>query len=100
MEAFTVVVITVIAIIFIAILLLLGGAGLGLGYFLHWLIPSIELGSGIVAGLIAVGLSAYFTVRFFSAVGTQPENDEAGEEEEIILHPILAARRFKKKRRR
>jgi hypothetical protein len=47
-------------IIIIVILSVLIGAGLGVGFILHWMIPSIEIGMATLIGLIASALT--FTI--------------------------------------
>ena len=33
------------------------GGGLGLGVFLHWVVPAIDLGIGTLSGMVAIGVA-------------------------------------------
>jgi hypothetical protein len=58
------------------------GWSLGLAFLLHWLVPAIDLGSALVSGVIATGISLYV----FGRLMTLPPLDTVEEEE-----PLTAA---------
>ena len=43
------------------------GLGLGVGFLLSWLLPSIGLGSGAVVGVIATGIAMYVFARIITS---------------------------------
>jgi hypothetical protein len=51
-----------------AVLLVLGT---GLGFLLHWLMPSVDFGIGILIGVITIG----FTAQLFGRISSLPLND-------------------------
>jgi hypothetical protein len=51
-----------------ALLLLLGAA---IGFLLHWLIPSVDLGIGMLIGVITIG----FTSQLFARISSMPLDD-------------------------
>jgi hypothetical protein len=57
-------------IIYLLIKLFLLGVGIGVGFLLHWLIPAIDVGIGVLFGVIATGCSL-----FFGRLSTLPDAD-------------------------
>ena len=55
--------------ILLACLLVLLGGGLGLGFLINWLFPSIDLGSAVVAGTLTSAGTAVVLMRLFTAIG-------------------------------
>jgi len=51
-----------------AFLLVLGA---GIGFLLHWLMPSVDLGIGILIGVITIG----FTAQLFARISSMPLDD-------------------------
>jgi len=51
-----------------ALLLLLGT---GIGFMLHWLMPSVDFGIGILIGVITIG----FTAQLFARISSLPLDD-------------------------
>jgi hypothetical protein len=51
-----------------AILLALGA---GIGFLLHWLLPSIDFGIGMLIGVITIG----FTAQLFARISSLPLDD-------------------------
>lgn len=66
-------------VVYMVIKLVLLGVGIGLGFVLHWLIPAIDVGMGVLIGVIATGVSIFFfgrlsTLRDVDLVdGMEPE---------------------------
>ena len=40
--------------------------GLGIGLLMHWLAPSIDIGIGILIGIVATGLTLHFYARLLA----------------------------------
>ena len=45
---------------------LLLGIGAAIGFLLHWLIPAVDLGIGILTGVITIGFTAQLFTRILS----------------------------------
>ena len=54
---------------------LLIALGIGIGFLLHWILPAVEIGMGIMIGVFVSGISLHFWIRMY----TYPE-DYAQEE--------------------
>ncbi len=37
--------------------------GIGIGLFLHWILPAVEIGMSILIGVVASGISLHFGIR-------------------------------------
>jgi hypothetical protein len=51
--------------------ILLLAVGIGIGFLLHWRMPMIDLGIGVLIGVIATGFSLFF----FDHIATMPDPD-------------------------
>ena len=66
----------------------LGSAGIGLGYAVHWMIPQIDIGIGVIIGTMLVHGSAIVSilialvVQISSRQATAEEDDAEDEDEE------------------
>lgn len=58
---------------YLLIKLFLLGVGIGVGFLLHWLLPAIDLGSGVLIGVVATGLTLHFFGRLLALVDSEPE---------------------------
>ena len=76
---------------FVVIQSLLLAVSVGIGFLLHWLIPGLEIGPGIVAGVIATIATTYFLChvvgmtiksKFVELSRESDENDDEEDEEE------------------
>jgi hypothetical protein len=45
--------------------------GTGIGFLLHWLMPSVDFGIGILIGVITIG----FTAQLFARISSLPIDD-------------------------
>ena len=54
--------------IFSAIAAVLLALGAGIGLLLHWIIPSVDLGIGILIGVLTIG----FTAQLFARISSLP----------------------------
>jgi len=52
--------------VFALIELFIIGVGLGIGFLLSWLMPSIELGAGTIVGVVATSVSMYVFTRIIT----------------------------------
>lgn len=43
--------------------------GIGIGWFLHWVAPSIDIGLSILIGIVVTALSLHFYARFTTILG-------------------------------
>lgn len=60
--------------------------GAGIGFLLHWILPSVELGMGMLIGVIAIG----FTAQLFARIMSIPLEDEP----DVILTESLTPQRI------
>ncbi len=82
------------------LLVLIGAAGIGIGFFLHWIIPAIGVDIGTLIGVVTLGWTVYFYTRFLNAVSFYEESlQEADSEfEPIVLKPVRPRRAAKRKK--
>lgn len=52
-----------VVLVYLVINLFLLGLGLGLGFLLHWVLPTVDLGVGILIGVVTTGFATHFFVR-------------------------------------
>ena len=55
------------------------GVGAAIGFLLHWIIPAVDLGIGILIGVITIG----FTVQLFGRIISLPLPDLDDEPEPV-----------------
>jgi len=92
------IVLVMTAIVFLVILLILVGLAIGLGLLLHLIFPAVDLGIGMLIGLLATGISMHFAGRFLTGVPVVPQ-DELEELEEPTPPPTRRQPSGKRKRR-
>ena len=68
-------------IIFIFINALLLSIGIGIGFLLNWMLPSIDIRIGSLIGVISAGISFYYYLRVASSIKSyldevEEENDD------------------------
>ncbi len=86
---------TVYLIINVALL----GLGCAVGFLLHWLLPEVDLGIGVLIGVVATG----FTIHFFSRIMVSMKAYELDEDLDprpitlFELEPPRPSRRRRKK---
>ena len=61
------------------IVALLLGLGAGIGFLLHWLMPSVDLGIGMLIGVITIG----FTAQLFTRLSSLPLDDTVDDVEYV-----------------
>src|SRR5215211_191411 len=85
---------------------LLLGVGTGVGFLLHWLIPAVDLGIGILIGVITLAFTAQLFARIISIplddVDTPPIDDAVTLSRRVtyLIDPEPPPRRRKRKQTR
>jgi hypothetical protein len=77
--------------LFLVIGLLFLGAGVVTGLLLHWAIPSVDTGTGMLVGLVSAGLSAHFfgkLIGFLEVFQADLDDDE----EYVRVYPVKPPR--------
>ncbi|MBF0259893.1 MAG: hypothetical protein HQK62_13860 [Desulfamplus sp.] len=74
--------------LFVIILSILVGFGIGIGFILHWMIPSIDIRMGTLIGLIGSALSFTATGILLFMIGSEMKTIEDEDyPRPIVLHP-------------
>ena len=88
-------------VIFLGINLFLLGLGTGIGFLLHWILPGVDLGIGILIGVVTTVASTGFFLRL-NKITEQIEDEAMIEEIKSnlkfrVVEPIPVARRRKRR---
>jgi len=70
---------------------------LGIGFFLHWILPAVEIGMSILIGVVASGISLHFGIQLNSFLGDYVEEELFLEELSEITPPPPRQKRQRKK---
>jgi hypothetical protein len=84
--------------LFTIVLLLLMGSGIGIAIILDWINISIEIGIGMVIGLLSIGLSVFYTGRIL-AIADKESDDEKDHDKMVLYFQVLSNRRAKKSKK-
>ena len=84
---------------FLLLLVLMGGAGIGIGFLLHWLVPAIGVDIGTLIAVIALGWTLYFFLRIMNALSVISYGETADSEFETIILKPMQRRRSTRKRK-
>ena len=76
---------------------LLIALGIGIGFFLHWILPAVEIGMSILIGVVASGISLHFGIRLFAYLGDYTEEALFIEEMSEITPPPPRQKRQRRK---
>lgn len=77
------------------------GLGIAAALFLHWLWPSIDLGTWIIACVIGTGFSIHFLARtIWLTTQLHPEDSELGPERTVFVLPDYLPRSGRRPRRK
>jgi hypothetical protein len=78
-------------VLFFVLLIILVASGIGIGFLLNWMMPTVDFGIGVLIGVISLGFSLDFVARILSSYGEQPllEDDEV---EGVIFRPKRSSR--------
>ena len=65
------------------------GLGTGMGFLLHWILPAVDLGVGILIGVVTSSISIYFFARL-SSLRDELEDEALAQElrSRLTDHPI------------
>ncbi len=84
--------------IYLFITLVLLGVGLGIGSLLHWLVPAVDLGVGMLTGVVTTGLALHLLARLIAVV--ERSEDDTPVELVADFRPILTQYEVVPRRRR
>jgi hypothetical protein len=91
-----------LGLLFIYVLINLGliGLGVGIGFLLHWMLSSVDLGMGILIGVVTTGFSIHYYSRLMKFVEAYNHNQD---EDDDSLQPtkifVLGSPRAGRKRK-
>ncbi len=76
--------------------------GIGIGLLLRWLLPSVDLGTGILIGVVSMGLSIHYFSRIlaFGEVRDFPDGEDDDFRPPIIVYPQSLPRSGRKRKRK
>lgn len=60
-------------------------ASVAIGFLLRWLLPSVDLGTGILIGIVSIGLSIHY---FFRLLSFAEFHDFAEEDDDDFVPPV------------
>jgi hypothetical protein len=86
--------------VFLLILIVILCFGIGLGFLLHWILPTIELGTATLVAIVATGISIRFLSGLMSSLPEEDQEDEEGNrisERIYLIEPSGLRRRRKRK---
>ena len=89
--------------IYLLIKLFLIGMGSVIGVLLHWLVPALDVGVGILIGVVASGMAIHFYARLMGVLRIYDEPDvELESESALPIHiypygPLPSRRKRKRK---
>jgi hypothetical protein len=88
--------------VFILINLGLIALGVGLGFLLHRLLPSVDLGMGILIAVVATGFSIHYFIRllWFAEFLESPRYEDDYGLPPVQLYPLGAVRSSRKRKRK
>jgi hypothetical protein len=91
-------------IFYVLIKLVIVGVGVAFGFLLRWIIPAIELGTAVLIGVIATGLTIHFLGRTIAIAdsydATDPESDLERAPRVVILSDTIEPLRSRRSRKR
>jgi divalent metal cation (Fe/Co/Zn/Cd) transporter len=62
-------------IIYLLIKAVLLGIGIGIGFLLHWMLPVVDLGIGILIGVVATGIAVHFFTQLMASLNEFREQE-------------------------
>jgi len=83
------------------------GSGIGIAYLLRWIMPSVDLGMGMLIGVLTIAISAYFVGKITNSIRENDviyiggdEEDDEDDGPKASVYPFRRNRSSKSKRRR
>jgi hypothetical protein len=75
--------------------------GVGIGFFLHWILPSVDLGTAILIAVVATGFSIHYFIRllWFSEFLELPQYED-DDLPRVRLYPLGSPRSGRKRKRK
>ncbi len=86
-----------VLILYLLINLVLLGCGIGIGFLLRWIFPAVDLGTGILTGVVTTSVSLVFLTRLLRLVDkVELEEGEADDDDNEAVEEYEARhnRRF------
>jgi hypothetical protein len=75
--------------------------GIGIGFLLHAILPRVDLGIGILIGVVVTGLSLQFFIRLFAWSNTfDLEESEDEDIRGVTVYSVLPSSTRRKKKRK
>jgi hypothetical protein len=94
----------ILGLLFVYVLVNLGliALGVGIGFLLHWMLPSVDLGTGILIAVVATGFSIHYFIRllWFSEFLEPPRYEEDDNLPPIRVYPLGSPRSGRKRKRK
>jgi hypothetical protein len=97
-----VVTLLILLVYFLVINLFIIGTGLGLGFLLNWLLPTINFSVAVLIGVVSAGISVGYLIRTFLFAESlrMPAELEEGEQERGMMDVMMPPSRSGGKRRK
>ncbi len=75
--------------------------GVGVGSLLHWMLPAVDLGTGILIAVVVTGLSIHYILRLlrFSELFELPRYDHDDDTLPVLVYPPAPPRSRRKRKR-
>ncbi len=76
--------------------------GIGIGFLIRWMLPSVDLGAGILVGVVSMGLSIHYFSRILSLgeVRNFPDGEDDDFRPPIFVYPQGFSRSGRKRKRK
>ena len=76
--------------------------GVGIGLLLRWVLPAVDLGVGILVGVVSMGLSIHYFLRILALgeVRDFPDLDDDDFRPPVIIYPQEPSRSGRKRKRK
>jgi hypothetical protein len=76
--------------------------GVGIGFLLHWMLPSVDLGTAILIAVVVTGFSIHYFIRLLSLADfLEPPRNEGDDELPLVrVYPLGSSRSRKKGKRK
>ena len=93
----------ILLVVYFVCMLIVLAIGAGAGFFLHWLLPAIDLGAAVIASTIAASFGGYVIFNIFTGLpGQLPAelDGEASDSPVVYLVDAFPGPRSRRKRKR